>query len=45
MNSLTVEHTDLRPNAHVFIHGGTDLDGNLQAREVVWGDILEPAPQ
>lgn len=41
----TASADDLRPNTHVYIRGGTDLDGRLKADQVSWGDILEPAGQ
>jgi hypothetical protein len=37
-----VEATALAPATRVFIRAGKNLDGQLEAYEVVWGQILEP---
>jgi len=34
----------LQPNTRVFIRGTRNLDDDVEAYQVVWGDILEPAP-
>lgn len=40
---LQVESTSLPSGARVFVRGGRNLDGEVEAYEVVWGEILSPA--
>jgi hypothetical protein len=37
-----VTEAALRPNTKVFLRAGKNLDGQLEAFQVVWGDILQP---
>ena len=37
-----VEWSTLKPNTRVFIRAGRNLDNDLEAFQVVWGEILEP---
>ncbi|MFN7997337.1 MAG: hypothetical protein U0Q18_27215 [Bryobacteraceae bacterium] len=37
-----VDVTSLRPSTRVFVRAGKNLDDQLEAYQVVWGDILEP---
>ena len=37
-----VDVTFLRPSTRVFVRAGKNLDDQLEAYQVVWGDILEP---
>lgn len=36
------ERQDLRPNQRVYVRAGRDLYGELEAFQVVWGEILQP---
>lgn len=36
-NGLSVDSVDLRVNTHVFVRAGRDLDGFLEAYQVIWG--------
>jgi hypothetical protein len=38
-----VEHSDLRPNMRVFIRAGRNLFNEVEAYQIIWGQILEPA--
>jgi hypothetical protein len=40
---LQVESTSLLSGDRVFVRGGRNLDGQVEAYEVVWGDILSPS--
>jgi hypothetical protein len=42
-DGLQVEPANLRSSTRVFIRAGTNLDGEIEAYEVVWGEILAPA--
>jgi len=42
-DGLTVEPSSLRSGARVFVRGGPNLDGEIEAYEVVWGEILAPS--
>ena len=42
-NGLEVESSSLRAGTRVFVRAGTNLDGEVEAYEVVWGEILSPA--
>ena len=42
-DGLQVDSSDLRSSTRVFVRGGTNLDGELEAYEVVWGEILAPS--
>ncbi len=37
-----VPSTGLKPNMRVFVRGGNDEDGRVEAYQVVWGKILLP---
>jgi hypothetical protein len=41
-NGEIVEAANLRPNMRVFVRAGKDLYDQLEAYQVVWGDILQP---
>lgn len=46
MNDGTVvPASSLRLNARVFVRGGKNLDGEIEAYQVIWGGILEPNPE
>lgn len=38
-----VDAADLKPNTRVFVRAGKSLDDQIEAYQVVWGDILEPS--
>ena len=38
-----VDAADLKPNTRVFVRAGKSLDDQIEAYQVVWGDILKPA--
>ena len=42
-DGLQVESSYLRASTRVFVRAGANLDGEIQAYEVVWGDILSPS--
>ena len=42
-NGDTVEAAQLRPNMRVFVRAGKNLYEQLEAYQVIWGAILEPA--
>jgi hypothetical protein len=42
-DGLQVDASYLRSSTRVFVRGGTNLDGELEAYEVVWGEILAPS--
>lgn len=37
-----VEARDLKPNTRVFIRAGKNLDDQIEAYQIIWGEILEP---
>ncbi len=37
-----VDAADLKPNTRVFIRGGKNLEDQIEAYQIVWGEILEP---
>jgi hypothetical protein len=39
-DGLQVDSSSLHSSTRVFVRGGTNLDGELEAYEVVWGEIL-----
>lgn len=41
-SGLAVEAAQLRVNCRVFIRAGRNLDNELEAYQVVWGEILQP---
>jgi hypothetical protein len=43
-NGFQVEGSALRPNTRVFVRAGKNLDDELEAYQVIWGDILRPRP-
>jgi len=38
-----VEAEDLKPNTRVFVRAGKNLDDQIEAYQVIWGEILKPA--
>jgi hypothetical protein len=42
-NGDTVEAAELRPNMRVFVRAGRNLYEQVEAYQVIWGSILEPA--
>jgi hypothetical protein len=42
-NGDTVEAAQLRPNMRVFIRAGRNLYEQVEAYQVIWGSILDPA--
>src|SRR5437764_4693980 len=42
-DGLQVEPSSLQSSTRVFVRGGTNLDGQVEAYEVVWGEILTPS--
>jgi hypothetical protein len=39
---LRLDPSDMSVNSHVFVRGGRDTDGHLEAYQVMWGEILNP---
>jgi len=37
-----VEAADLKPNTRVFVRAGKSLDDQIEAYQVIWGEILQP---
>jgi hypothetical protein len=37
-----VEHSDLHPNMRVFIRAGRNLFNEVEAYQIIWGQILQP---
>jgi hypothetical protein len=37
-----VEAAELKPSTRVFVRAGENLDDQIEAYQIVWGDILEP---
>ena len=37
-----VEAADLKPNIRVFVRAGKNLDDQIEAYQIIWGEILEP---
>jgi hypothetical protein len=42
-DGLLVEPSSLQSSTRVFVRAGTNLDGQVEAYEVVWGEILTPS--
>ena len=42
-DGLRVEASSLHSNTRVFVRAGKNLDGEVEAYEIVWGEILVPA--
>lgn len=42
-DGLRVEASSLHSNTRVFVRAGKNLDGEVEAYEIVWGEILAPA--
>jgi hypothetical protein len=42
-DGLRVEASSLHSSTRVFVRAGTNLDGEIEAYEIVWGEILTPA--
>jgi hypothetical protein len=42
-DGLRVEPSSLHSSTRVFVRAGTNLDGEVEAYEIVWGEILTPA--
>ena len=43
-DGLRVEPSSLHSSTRVFVRAGKNLDGEIEAYEIVWGEILTPAP-
>jgi hypothetical protein len=43
-DGLVVEPSTLQSSTRVFVRAGRNLDGEIEAYEVVWGDILTLSP-
>lgn len=41
-NGEIVERSTLQPSMRVFVRGGRDLYGEVEAYQVIWGEILVP---
>jgi hypothetical protein len=41
-NGEIVDLSALEPNMRVFIRAGRNLDGAIEAYQIIWGEILEP---
>jgi hypothetical protein len=37
-----VEAADLKPNTRVFVRAGKNLDDEIEAYQIIWGEILKP---
>ena len=37
-----VDRADLRPNTRVFVRAGKNLQDQVEAYQIIWGEILEP---
>jgi len=37
-----VEAADLKPNTRVFVRAGKNLEDQIEAYQIVWGEILQP---
>ena len=44
MGCLTAEPDNLPVNTVVFIRGGRNLYDEVEAYQVIWGEILQPVP-
>ena len=42
-DGLRVEPSSLQSSTRVFVRAGKNLDGEIEAYEIVWGEILTPA--
>ena len=38
-----VEAADLKPNTRVFVRAGKNLEDQIEAYQIIWGEILQPA--
>jgi hypothetical protein len=43
-DGLRVEPSSLHSSTRVFVRAGKNLDDQIEAYEIVWGEILNPAP-
>ena len=43
-DGLKVEQSSLHSSTRVFVRAGKNLDDQIEAYEIVWGEILTPAP-
>jgi hypothetical protein len=41
-NGVLVQAADLKPNTRVFVRAGKDVYNEIEAYQVIWGNILEP---
>ena len=39
---MRVDAPSLKVNTHVFVRGGRNLDNEIEAYQVIWGDIVQP---
>jgi hypothetical protein len=37
-----VDAAELKPNTRIFVRAGKNLDDQVEAYQVIWGEILEP---
>jgi len=37
-----VEAADLKPNTRVFVRAGKNLGDQIEAYQIIWGEILQP---
>jgi hypothetical protein len=37
-----VDAADLKPTTRVFVRAGKNLDEQVEAYQIIWGDIMEP---
>jgi hypothetical protein len=41
-NGVVVQAVDLKPNTRVFVRAGKDVYNQIEAYQVIWGNILDP---
>jgi hypothetical protein len=41
-NGIVVQAADLKPNTRVFVLAGKDVYNEIEAYQVIWGNILDP---
>jgi hypothetical protein len=41
-SGTVVEAADLKPTTRVFVRAGKNLDDQVEAYQIIWGDIMEP---
>ena len=40
-SGLPLERSNLEPQTRIFVRAGRNLDGDVEAYTIVWGEILE----